>query len=67
MGGLLLSSKKFYEEKLKFFYRNTGPTMDPFTAWLLLKSLETYPLRIEHLCKNASTIAFFLKDLLLHP
>ena len=38
--------------------------MDPFTAWLLLKSLETYPLRIEHLCKNASTIAFFLKD---HP
>ena len=64
MGGLLLSSKKFYEEKLKFFYRNTGPTMDPFTAWILLKSLETYPLRIEHLCKNASTIAFFLKD---HP
>ena len=28
MGGLLLSSKNFYEEKLKFFYRNTGPTMD---------------------------------------
>ena len=38
--------------------------MDPFTAWLLLKSLETYPLRIEQLCKNASRIAFFLKD---HP
>ena len=64
MGGLLLSSKKFYEDKLKFFYRNTGPTIDPFTAWVLLKSLETYPLRIEHLCKNASRIAFFLKD---HP
>jgi len=64
MGGLLLSSKKFYEEKLKFFYRNTGPTMDTFTAWILLKSLETYPLRIEHLCKNASRVAFFLKD---HP
>ena len=64
MGGLLLSSEKFYEEKLKFFYRNTGPTMDPFTAWVLLKSLETYPLRIEQLCKNASKVAFFLKD---HP
>ena len=64
MGGLLLSSKNFYEEKLKFFYRNTGPTMDPFTAWILLKSLETYPLRVEELCKNASRIAFFLKD---HP
>ena len=64
MGGLLLSSKKFYEEKLQFFYRNTGPTMDSFTAWILLKSLETYPLRIEHLCKNASRIAFFLKN---HP
>ena len=64
LGGLLLSSKNFYEEKLKFFYRNTGPTMDPFTAWILLKSLETYPLRVEELCKNASRIAFFLKD---HP
>ena len=64
MGGLLLSSKKFYEEKLKFFYRNTGPTMDPFTAWILLKSLETYPLRMEQHCKNANKVAFFLEQ---HP
>ena len=64
LGGLLVSSKKFFEEKIKFFYRNTGPVMDAFTAWILLKSLETYPLRIEQHCKNASQVAFFLKD---HP
>ena len=64
LGGLLLSTQKFYEEKLKFFYRNTGPTMDAFTAWILLKSLETYPLRMEQHCKNANRVAFFLEQ---HP
>ena len=64
LGGLLLSTEKFYEEKLKFFYRNTGPAMDSFTAWTLLKSLETYHLRMEQHCKNASKVAFILNN---HP
>ena len=38
--------------------------MDPFTAWLLLRSLETLPVRTERACENAPTVARFLRD---HP
>ncbi|MBV8457822.1 MAG: aminotransferase class I/II-fold pyridoxal phosphate-dependent enzyme, partial [Acetobacteraceae bacterium] len=40
LGGAVLGSKKWLQEKLQPFIRNTGPTLSPFNAWLLLKGLE---------------------------
>lgn len=64
LGGAVLGSKKWIEEKLQPFIRNTGPSLSPFNAWLLLKGLETLQLRIEAGCRAASAIGDFLAD---HP
>jgi O-succinylhomoserine sulfhydrylase len=45
---------------LQPFTRNTGPAMSPLTAWVLLKGLETLPLRVDAACRSASAIADFL-------
>jgi len=62
MGGAILSSKKFKEEKLKFFLRNTGSSISPFNAWVLLKGLETINLRVNAQSDNAFLIAQFLEN-----
>jgi O-succinylhomoserine sulfhydrylase len=61
LGGAILSSKKFIDETLMPFVRHTGPHMSPFTAWILLKSLETLHLRVERHCSNAQEIANLLE------
>lgn len=38
-----------------------GTHLDPYTSWLVLRSLETLPLRIERAGTNAATIAAFLR------
>ena len=62
MGGAILSSKKFKEDKLKFFLRNTGSSISPFNAWVLLKGLETINLRVNAQSDNAFLIAQFLEN-----
>lgn len=57
LGGVILGSKTFIEEKVQPFVRMTGPTMSPFNAWVLLKGLETLPIRVERQTSNASKIA----------
>lgn len=57
LGGAILASSKFVEEELLPFCRHTGPHMSPFNAWVLLKSLETLPLRLERHCSNAAQLA----------
>ena len=36
------------------FLRMTGPTLSPFNAWVLLKGLETLPLRVERQTRTAA-------------
>lgn len=60
MGGAVLGCKKWVETTLQPFVRNTGPTLSPFNAWLLLKGLETLALRVEAGCRAAAEIADFL-------
>jgi O-succinylhomoserine sulfhydrylase len=60
LGGAVLGAKKWIEETLQPFIRNTGPTLSPFNAWLLLKGLETLPLRVDAACRSAAAIADFL-------
>jgi len=60
MGGAVLGAKKWVETTLQPFIRNTGPTLSPFNAWVLLKGLETLALRVEAGCRAAAEIADFL-------
>ncbi len=62
LGGAILGKKKFIEDTLLPFCRHTGPHMSPFNAWVLLKALETLPLRVERHCKNAEALAALLDN-----
>jgi len=60
LGGAVLGKSKFIKEILLPFHRHTGPALSPFNAWVILKSLETFPLRMERHCSNALKLANFL-------
>ncbi len=60
LGGAVLGTKKWIEETLQPFVRNTGPVLSAFNAWLLLKGLETLALRVAASCRSAAAIADFL-------
>jgi O-succinylhomoserine sulfhydrylase len=60
LGGMILCGKKFLDENLQVFLRNTGPSISPFNAWLHLKSLETLDIRMKAHCENAARVADFL-------
>ncbi|MBB6486588.1 O-succinylhomoserine sulfhydrylase [Rhizobium lusitanum] len=62
LGGIILSDKQWIDEKLQDYFRHTGPAMSPFTAWTLLKGIETLPLRVAQQTKNAAKVADFLAE-----
>jgi len=62
LGGVVLSSEEWIEENLAEFYRHTGPGMSPFNAWVLLKGLETLPLRVRQQSQSAARIAELLAN-----
>ena len=60
LGGAVLGSKDWIEGTLQPFIRNTGPSLAPFNAWILLKSLDTLALRVEAGCARAEAVAEFI-------
>ena len=62
LGGVVLGTKDFIEDKLHTFLKQTGPSLSPFNAWVLLKALETLPLRVERHGASAAAIADFLAE-----
>ena len=60
LGGVVLCDNDFLMKHLQDFFRQTGPSLSPFNAWVMLKSLETMPLRIKAQSATAATIADFL-------
>jgi O-succinylhomoserine sulfhydrylase len=62
LGGVVLGNKEFIEEKLHNYLKHTGPSLSPFNAWVLLKGLETLPLRVERHGASAAAIADFLSE-----
>jgi len=64
LGGVVLSSAEWIDEYLHNFMRQTGPSISPFNAWILLKALETLPVRVAQQTRNAARIADALAD---HP
>lgn len=60
IGGCILGKKELIKE-VRFFSRHTGPSLSPFNAWILSKSLETLSLRMEKHCQNALELAEWLE------
>ena len=60
LGGAILGSKEYFSNHLLQFNRHTGPSMSPFNAWVLLKSMETMKLRVTQMCESAQIVAEFL-------
>jgi O-succinylhomoserine sulfhydrylase len=62
LGGVILCSEAFLNDHLKVYLRQTGPSLSPFNAWVLLKGLETLPLRIERMSATAAKLADYLAE-----
>jgi O-succinylhomoserine sulfhydrylase len=62
LAGVILSDREWVTEHLQDYYRHTGPAMSPFTAWTLIKGLETLPIRVKAQTENAGRIADFLAE-----
>ncbi|WPZ36056.1 O-succinylhomoserine sulfhydrylase [Thalassobaculum sp. OXR-137] len=60
LGGAVLGSAAWMNEHFIPFYRNTGPSMSPFNAWVMAKSLETLELRVERMSATAAKVADWL-------
>lgn len=60
LGGVTVGNAELVRE-IYLFSRNTGPALSPFNAWILSKSLETLPVRLEKHCENALKVAEFLE------
>src|SRR5262250_2903666 len=64
LGGVILSSQDFIQQHVHMFLRQTGPSMSPFNAWVLLKGLETLSVRVRRQTDTAATVSVALVD---HP
>jgi len=62
LGGVVLGKQDYIDDYLHDFMRQTGPSISPFNAWVMLKGLETLPLRIEKAASNARKVADFLSE-----
>jgi len=57
LGGVILGSEDFIQQKVHNLLRQTGPALSPFNAWVMLKSLETLPLRVREQMRSAEQVA----------
>jgi O-succinylhomoserine sulfhydrylase len=57
LGGMVLASNAFIKDHLHNFLKHTGPSLSPFNAWVMLKGLETLPVRVAAQCATAARIA----------
>src|SRR5580658_10316769 len=57
LGGMILGTEAFIAEHLHNFMRQTGPSISPFNAWVLLKGLETLAVRVRAQTDTAAKVA----------
>ena len=62
LGGAVLGSSDFITKYVQEWVRQTGPSMSPFNAWVMLKGLETMPVRVKAQCATSATIADVLAE-----
>ena len=64
LGGVILASEDFIQKHVHTLLRQTGPSISPFNAWVLLKGLETLSVRVQRQTDTAATVAVALAE---HP
>jgi cysteine-S-conjugate beta-lyase len=64
IAGAVITKTPELAEKIKFIQNSSGGILGPFDSWLVIRGLETLPLRVEKHCNNAQKIAEFLA---VHP
>jgi cystathionine beta-lyase len=64
IAGLVVTKEKELGDKIKFIQNASGAILSPFDSWLVIRGIETLPLRIKQHCINAQAIAEFLET---HP
>jgi O-succinylhomoserine sulfhydrylase len=64
LGGVILGSETFIQKNVHTLLRQTGPSLSPFNAWVLLKGLETLPVRVRKQTDSAAALAVTLAE---HP
>ena len=62
LGGVILGSKEFIRKTVEPYMKHTGGSMSPFTAWVMLKGLETLDLRVRAQAAGALKLAAALQD-----
>lgn len=62
LGGVVLCQKDFLDDHLHQFIRQTGPSISPFNAWIMLKSIETLEMRVKAHCDGATKVADALAE-----
>jgi O-succinylhomoserine sulfhydrylase len=64
LGGVILGSEKFIQDNIHQLIRQTGPSLSPFNAWVLLKGLETLAVRVQRQTDTAAAVSTALAE---HP
>jgi len=64
LGGAILGQTELVRGPVRTLIRNTGPSLSPFNAWVLLKGLETLSVRVRHQTASALQLAGWLEQ---HP
>lgn len=57
LGGVIMGSRDFIRKTVEPYMKHTGGSMSPFTAWVMLKGLETLDLRVRAQTSNATAIS----------
>ena len=57
LGGVILASEKFIMDHVHQVIRQTGPSLSPFNAWIMLKSLETLSVRVQRQTETAGAVS----------
>jgi cysteine-S-conjugate beta-lyase len=64
IAGLVVTREKELGDKIKFIQNASGAILSPFDSWLVIRGIETLPLRIKQHCMNAQSVAEYLEK---HP
>ncbi len=64
IAGLVVVKDSLLAEQIKFIQNACGAILSPFDSWLVIRGIETLPLRMKQHCRNAHLVAVYLSD---HP
>jgi O-succinylhomoserine sulfhydrylase len=62
LGGIILASEAFIQKHVHVLLRQTGPSLSPFNAWVMLKGLETLAVRVRRQAESASALSAALAE-----